>query len=108
MLSKADLVISHAGYATVMQMLKFSKSKPLLVPRLKKYKEHVNDHQKYFADYMRRLGLVKTINESNYLEKIGLDNRQNKILVKKYLESLDVRKNSLINYLTQVTEKYDN
>ena len=40
----ASSVISHAGVGTIMVALK--NHKPLLVmPRMKRYKEHVNDHQ---------------------------------------------------------------
>jgi UDP-N-acetylglucosamine transferase subunit ALG13 len=40
----ADLVISHAGAGTLIQLLRVGKI-PVVMPRQKKYGEHVDDHQ---------------------------------------------------------------
>lgn len=45
---KADLIITHGGPATFMSVLAKGKI-PIVVPRLVKYGEHVNDHQLDFA-----------------------------------------------------------
>ena len=41
---KADLVICHGGVGTIFDALENGR-KVLVVPRLEKYKEHINDHQ---------------------------------------------------------------
>ncbi len=41
---KADLIISHAGAGTILDVLT-KRKKLLIVPRLKKYGEHTDDHQ---------------------------------------------------------------
>lgn len=47
-IKKADLVIAHCGAGIIMNAFDFKK--PLiLVPRLKKFDEHSNDHQKELA-----------------------------------------------------------
>ncbi|MGT2896314.1 glycosyltransferase [Streptococcus entericus] len=50
-IERADLVITHGGPSTFMSVL--SKGKRLIVvPRLKKYDEHVNDHQMEFVSHI--------------------------------------------------------
>ena len=44
LIDEADLIISHAGVGTITDCIKKGK-KVIVVPRLKKYKEHTNDHQ---------------------------------------------------------------
>lgn len=46
--SKADIIITHGGPSTFMSVLNEGKV-PIVVPRLMKYGEHVNDHQLDFA-----------------------------------------------------------
>ncbi len=55
--SKADSIISHAGMGTITMAL--DHRKPLLVmPRLKKYGEVVNDHQLAIAKKFEQLGYL--------------------------------------------------
>ncbi len=55
--SKADCIISHAGMGTITMAL--DHRKPLLVmPRLKKYGEVVNDHQLAIANKFEQLGYL--------------------------------------------------
>ncbi len=50
-LKKADILVSHAGVGTT--LLAFSLGKvPILFPRQAKYREHVDDHQREFAQKM--------------------------------------------------------
>jgi beta-1,4-N-acetylglucosaminyltransferase len=44
LLSEARLVISHAGAGTLIQVLRTGKV-PVVMPRRKKYGEHIDDHQ---------------------------------------------------------------
>lgn len=43
-MNNSDLVISHAGAGTLMECWQCG-IKPIVLPRLKKYDEHINDHQ---------------------------------------------------------------
>ncbi len=53
-MQKASKVISHAGMGSIIIALEFDR--PLLVmPRMKKYKEVVNDHQVAIAKYFEEL-----------------------------------------------------
>ena len=44
LINNASFIITHGGVATIIEGLNYNK-KIIAVPRLKKYKEHVNDHQ---------------------------------------------------------------
>ena len=60
LIEKADLVITHGGVGSIISSIQKGK-KVIAIPRLKKYGEHVNDHQ---------YDIVKSFNDSGYI--IGL------------------------------------
>ena len=62
LIDQADLIITHGGVGSIISSIKKGK-KVIAVPRLEKYKEHVNDHQK---------DIVETFNQSGYI--IGIEN----------------------------------
>ena len=47
-LDEARIIITHGGPASFMAALERGKT-PIVMPRLKRYGEHVNDHQDYFC-----------------------------------------------------------
>lgn len=51
-IKKARIIITHGGGGTVFRALKLHK-KIIVVPRLSKYKEHINDHQLEFSNYLK-------------------------------------------------------
>jgi len=66
-LDQARLVVSHAGIGTIMQVLE--RNKPLIiVPRLKKFNEHHNDHQKEIAEQIRNRKGVRIVYDIEELE----------------------------------------
>lgn len=50
-LSKADKIITHGGPGTLFLISKNTKCMPFIVPRLKIYNEHVNNHQQEFISF---------------------------------------------------------
>lgn len=64
MIDRANLVITHGGVGSIITAIEKNK-KVIAVPRLKKYKEHVNDHQ---------LDIIKSFDEKGYI--IGLNSVQ--------------------------------
>lgn len=55
--SKADIVLTHGGTGAIMGAVKKGK-KVIAVPRLKKYGEHVDDHQLQLIAEFRKLNLI--------------------------------------------------
>ncbi|MBE2975905.1 PssE/Cps14G family polysaccharide biosynthesis glycosyltransferase [Priestia megaterium] len=78
----ADIMITHAGVGTITTALQLRK-KVIVVPRLKQYGEHVDDHQLEIAQAYRQKGyieLAKNKEELAYLLKnINSINFQNYI-----------------------------
>lgn len=62
LINKADLIITHGGVGSIITAIEKNK-KVIAVPRLKKYKEHVNDHQ---------IDIIKSFDDLGYI--IGIDN----------------------------------
>lgn len=65
LIDKADLVITHGGVGSIITAIEENK-RVIAVPRLKKYKEHVNDHQ---------LDIIKSFDDAGYI--IGLEDVEN-------------------------------
>ena len=57
-LGECDLLITHAGTGVIINAIKKEK-KVIAIPRLKKYGEHVDDHQ---------IQLIKQFDELNFIE----------------------------------------
>lgn len=54
---KSDIIIAHSGVATIIKGIQAGK-KVIVVPRLKKYGEHVDNHQCQIADAFEKQNLV--------------------------------------------------
>jgi UDP-N-acetylglucosamine transferase subunit ALG13 len=63
---EADLVISHAGAGTLIHLLRLGKI-PVVMPRRKKYGEHVDDHQVELVEGLEALGRVIPAYEADHL-----------------------------------------
>ncbi len=84
LIKKADLVITHGGVGSIIGAITQGK-KVIAIPRLKRYNEHVNDHQ---------LDIVKSFDEMGYI--IGISDekelkralkRAQKFIPKKYIRN---------------------
>lgn len=69
-IKEANLLITHGGVGTILTGLKYGK-KIIAIPRLKKYKEHVNDHQ---------IQIVENFNEEGFIVGSDIDNLEENIL----------------------------
>ena len=62
LIKEADLVITHGGVGSIMSAVKAGKN-VIAVPRLKKYGEHVNDHQLEIINTFKNQGIIIGIND---------------------------------------------
>lgn len=58
----ADVVVTHAGVGSVMTALTNGK-RPIVVPRLRRFDEAVDDHQLEFARSLAASGLVRLVED---------------------------------------------
>lgn len=72
LIDKADLIITHGGVGSIIASLKKGK-KVIVVPRQKKYGEHVNNHQLQIAKKFEHDGYVKYALDLNELGNIILE-----------------------------------
>lgn len=77
---KARVIITHGGPASFMAALERGKT-PIVMPRLKKYGEHVNDHQDYFCrEVEKRLGIIVIAsNKTSLKAKLQTNEKKEKI-----------------------------
>lgn len=65
---EADIVMTHGGTGSVMLAL-YNNKIPLVVPRQKRFNEHIDDHQVYFTRMMTEKGKIMAVYEMEELER---------------------------------------
>ena len=95
-------IISHAGMGSITSALE--NNKPLLVmPRLKKYKEVVNDHQLYIAREYEKAGyLMAAYDQQEFFKKIVLLNSFKPRKRNADIQQVKIRINSFLDRIVQV------
>ena len=71
-MANADIVITHGGTGSIMLVLYHNKI-PVVIPRQKKYNEHIDDHQVHFCKTMEDRGKIIAAYETEDLEGILLN-----------------------------------
>lgn len=66
LMREARVVVTHAGTGTVMSALEAGKT-PVVAARLKKYGEHVDDHQLDLVQSLADIGLIVPFNDGDNL-----------------------------------------
>lgn len=98
LMSKADLVITHGGVGNIISALEKNK-KVIAVPRLAKYKEHINDHQTQIIAKFSALGYIIGLQDVDELENAFKK-------VKKFKPQKFVHDNSkMLNLVSQLIDK---
>ncbi len=65
----AEFVICHGGVGSIFTALKKNK-KVLVVPRLSKYKEHINDHQLEICEQLEKDGYILYLKDDKDFDKM--------------------------------------
>lgn len=69
-INTADIIITHGGVGSILSAIKLGK-KVIAVPRLKKYDEHINDHQLQVIEKMTTDGYILSTEDENMIaEKV--------------------------------------
>lgn len=98
-LEKAELVITHSGVATIMEAIKFGKP-VIVVPRLEKYGEHVDDHQTQIAEAFEENNLILVCKDvARLAEKISIA-REKKF--QKYVSQKEIVLKTIEEYLERI------
>ena len=69
LINKADLIITHGGVGSILSSLKYHK-KVIATPRLAKYNEHTNDHQKQIVKEFSKRGYLIPLLDYNNFDKV--------------------------------------
>lgn len=97
-IKKSDILITHGGVGSILTGIKNDK-KIIAIPRLKKYKEHTNDHQlqiiKKFNSKKYVIGINEVDEVENALKKINgfkpkkfiFDNSKMKKIITEYIDN---------------------
>jgi len=70
--ARSKLIISHAGAGVIINCLK-ERKKPIVIPRLSKFDEHIDDHQLNLAKKMEAVNMVFYVNNSSTLIELLKD-----------------------------------
>lgn len=76
---KCDVLITHSGVGTIISGLKHKKP-VIVIPRLAKYGEHVDDHQ---------IQIAKSFAEKNYVLYVDAENELENTIEKAYKHKFD-------------------
>lgn len=69
LVKECNILITHGGVGSIITGLKYNK-KVIALPRLKKYKEHTNDHQVQIVNNFTNNGYILSISEDGNLEDV--------------------------------------
>lgn len=69
LMEEASLIITHGGVGSILTALKHHK-KVIATPRLSKYNEHTNDHQKQIVEEFGKMGYIIPLKDITKLDKI--------------------------------------
>lgn len=99
LVNEANLLIFHAGAGSIIHAAQLGK-KPIVMPRLSKYKEHIDDHQLEFAEALS--------NEKKVVMVQNMEQTKNAVLIalSKCSSNLQVTKSKLIEDVEKNINKY--
>jgi len=69
LIAQAELIITHGGVGSIVTAVKYRKP-VIVVPRLAKYGEHVDDHQREIAEAFAKKGYALCYNDGDDMEEL--------------------------------------
>lgn len=102
LMSECDLLITHGGVGSILSGVTKGK-KVIAAPRLAKYKEHTNDHQKQIVKEFSKEGYILALNDMNALGKTIEKSKNWK--PKKYKSNTDNMIKLIENYIEKEEKK---
>ena len=82
-IKNSNLIITHGGVGSIVNSLKYDK-KIIVIPRLFKFKEHMDNHQIEIANKFEKLGYIAVLKENEILDQLISNIKDKKF--KKYIE----------------------
>lgn len=99
-IEECNILITHAGTGAIVGALKKDK-KVIAVPRLKKYGEHVDDHQKQIAFAFTKMNLIESSGETIDELLLAIKNCKER-KYSKYVSNTEKFVNDIEDYLSKV------
>lgn len=98
LVEECDLLITHGGVGSILSGIK--NNKPIIAAaRLKKYKEHTNDHQKQIINEFESRGYILELRDFNKLDKML--EKAKSFKPKKFVSNTDNFVNNIENYIEE-------
>jgi UDP-N-acetylglucosamine transferase subunit ALG13 len=97
-IKNADCIITHGGVGNIFTILKSNKI-PIVIPRLKKYGEHVDDHQIQIVEELAKRKLIIPLLDISNLKEYLINHK----LFSTGITELDFDANHVSEY---INEKY--
>lgn len=95
-MNKADIVITHGGTGAIVGAIKKGK-KVIAIPRLSKYKEHVDDHQLDIVNEFVKKNLIASVEN---IDELGLKIKEIENLnFKRYISNTNNFVNDIEDYI---------
>lgn len=98
-IKQCEMVITHGGTGAIIGAIKKGK-KVISVPRLKKYGEHVDDHQLQLLEQFEQLNLIWACSDTEELEKALKEIK--KVRFKEYKSNTNIIIQSIDGFLDQI------
>lgn len=96
---KADLIITHGGVGSIISSLEKGK-KVIAIPRLHKYGEHVNDHQKEIVEKFNKDGCIIGIDDVKKLKEAIIYSQN--FIPKSYEKNNQKMLNIIENFINEI------
>lgn len=99
LIEKCDILITHGGVGSIITGLRKNK-KVIAVARLKKYKEHTNDHQLQIIDNFTKAGYILNLDDFDSIN--DAINEAKKFTPNKYVSNKD----NFVKTIESIIDKY--